>query len=76
MSADNKNQALLTALQAMQSYDQFGMIPNHKVVIHLILSCLVDDDKNSDIIAPNIESDLLELSSMLMTRAIERAKKN
>ena len=73
MSTDSKNQALLVALQAMQSYDQFGMIPNHKIVIHLILRSL---NGTSSPEAAEIDFELLELSSMLMVRAIERAKKN
>lgn len=71
MSTDNKNQALLVALQAMQSYDQFGMIPNHKLVINLILQCI---NGNSTLPA-DVDFELLEVSSMLMIRAIERAKK-
>ena len=62
----NGQDSLLLALKALKEYDQFGYITNHQFVMRELLMSLPDGDKTQE---------LLEISSMLMIKTIEQAKR-
>jgi hypothetical protein len=62
----NGHDSLLLALKALKEYDQFGYITNHQFVMRELLTSLPDGNKNQE---------LLEISSMLMIKTIEQAKR-
>jgi len=67
----SRTQVLMQALQALQSYDQFGIILNHKQIITDLLKWLhetSEDDLEPD---PTFSPE----SRALMKRAIKKAKK-
>jgi hypothetical protein len=74
MITPDKNKALRAALQAMQAYDQLGMIPNHKSVIRSLLMCVHDNDDTDCLI--NKDPTLVALSNQITLHAIEKAKHN
>lgn len=73
MTTCDKTQGLIIALQAMQSYDQLGIIPNHKSVIRSLLMCVHNNDE-MDCLASK-DPTLVALSNQLTIYAIEKAKK-
>ena len=72
MSNYDKNQAIIAALQAMQAYDQFGLIPNHKSVMRSLLLCVHNNDEADCFI--NRDPEIVELSNQLTISAINKAK--
>ena len=62
----SEQNALLSALKALKEYDQFGYINNHQFVMRELLMALPDEEATQE---------LLEISSMLMIKTIEQAKK-
>ena len=62
----SEQNALLLALKALKEYDQFGYINNHQYVMRELLMALPDEEATQE---------LLEISSMLMIKTIEQAKR-
>ncbi len=60
-----RDAVLLLALRALREYDQLGVILNHRQVLRELIIAVPDTDDVQE---------RLEVSNMLMIRAIERAK--
>jgi hypothetical protein len=60
------NEAIHLALKALKEYDQVGFITNHEFVMCELLVSLPDSNKTHE---------LLEISSILTIKTIERAKR-
>ena len=72
MNNSDKNQALKAALQAMQAYDQLGIIPNHKSVMRSLLTCMHNNDEADCLVSKDPK--IVELSNQLTLSAINKAK--
>ncbi|CAB4130049.1 hypothetical protein UFOVP116_244 [uncultured Caudovirales phage] len=68
----DQKKTLSLALKALVEYDKFGYIKEYKPVIKAILQSLSEHDSYAETI---LDPELLEYSSMIMVRTIERAKK-
>lgn len=60
-----RDAALVLALRALREYDQLGVILNHQHILRELIIAVPDTDDAQE---------QLEVSNMLMVRAIERAK--
>lgn len=72
MNNSDKNQALIAALQAIQAYDQLGVIPNHKSVMRSLLLCVHDNNEADCLVSTDPK--IVELSNQLTMSAINKAK--
>jgi predicted transposase YdaD len=62
----SQESAIRLALKALTEYDQFGLITNHRYIMRELLLALPDESHSQE---------LLEISSILMTKTIEQAKR-
>lgn len=62
----SQERAIHLALKALREYDQFGYIGDHRSIMRELLVSLPDSNRTQE---------LLEISSILMIKTIEKAKK-